>query len=82
MDHLSNHKRPPVKATIGATASTVLYLPPYSPDLNPIDQAYAKLKARLRTAEARTIDMFWPTIGSVVGILSPAECQHYFDAAG
>lgn len=82
MDNLSSHKGPSVKAMIEAAGSTVLYLPPYSPDFNPIERAFAKLKAMLRKAEARTIDALWRTIGSLIETFSPTECQHYFDAAG
>jgi transposase len=82
MNNLSSHKGPSVKAMIEAAGSTVLYLPPYSPDFNPIEKAFAKLKAMLRKAETRTIDALWRTIGSLIGTFSPTECQHYFDAAG
>jgi transposase len=82
MDNLSSHKGPAVRTMIEAAGGKVLYLPPYSPDFNPIEQAFAKLKALLRKAEARTIDALWKTIGSLIGSFSPTECQHYFDAAG
>lgn len=82
MDNLSSHKGPSVKSMIEAAGSTVLYLPPYSPDFNPIEKAFAKLKALLRKAEARSIETLWQTIGSLVGRFSPTECQCYFDAAG
>lgn len=82
MDNLSSHKGPSVKSMIEAAGSTILYLPPYSPDFNPIEKAFAKLKALLRKAEARTVEALWQTIGSLVGTFSPTECQRYFDAAG
>lgn len=82
MDNLSSHKGPLVRAMIEGVGAKVLYLPPYSPDFNPIEKAFAKLKAMLRKAEARTIETLWKTIGAAIGTFSPTECQHYFDAAG
>ncbi|MCX7349399.1 MAG: transposase, partial [Alphaproteobacteria bacterium] len=57
-------------------------LPPYSPDLNPIEMAFAKLKAHLRSAAARTIDALWRAIGNICALFSPEECSNYFEAAG
>ncbi len=59
-----------------------LFLPPYSPDLNPIEMAFAKLKAHLRAAEARTFDALWRAIGSICDLFSQTECWNYFIAAG
>ena len=60
----------------------MLYLPPYSPDLNPIEQLFAKLKALLRTAAERTIEGLWTAIGRLIDVFTPAECTNYFAAAG
>ncbi len=60
----------------------MLFLPPYSPDLNPIEMAFAKLKAHLRATAARTIDALWKAIGNICALFSPQECSNYFDAAG
>ncbi len=63
-------------------SASVLYLPPYSPDLNPIENAFAKLKALLRKAAQRTVEGLWTAIGTLVDAFSPAECANYFAAAG
>jgi transposase len=60
----------------------MLFLPPYSPDLNTIEMAFAKLKAHLRSAAARTIDALWRAIGNICALFSPDECSNYFEAAG
>jgi transposase len=65
----------------GAGAS-ILYLPPYSPDLNPIEQLFAKLKALLRKAAARTKDQLWSTIGRLLEAYPPAECTNYLNHCG
>jgi transposase len=77
MDNLTAHKVKGVRAAIAAAGAQVLYLPPYSPDLNPIEHAFAKLKALLRTAAARTVEALWHTIGDLLDAFSPAECAHY-----
>ena len=59
-----------------------MYLPPYSPDLNPIEQVFAKLKALLRKAEARTRDALWATIGTLLDAFTPAECRNYINNSG
>ena len=59
-----------------------MYLPPYSPDLNPIEQAFAKLKAMLRKAAARIREVLWNTIGQLIGTFTPAECQNYLTNSG
>ena len=64
------------------SASILLYLPPYSPDLNPIENAFAKLKAALRKAAARSIDGLWTVIGHTIPTFTPDECANYFTAAG
>src|ERR1700676_1427867 len=73
--------RPPRKA-IKARGAWILFLPPYSPDLNPIEMAFAKLKAHLRARAVRTIDALWQEIGHICDLFEPAECQNYFTAAG
>jgi transposase len=82
MDNLSSHKGPRVGELIEAAGASLRYLPPYSPDFNPIENAFAKLKALLRKTAARTVDALWATIGSLVDTFTPAECANYFAAAG
>ena len=82
MDNLPAHKVAGIKEAIRAAGASILYLPPYSPDLNPIEQLFAKLKALLRKAADRTQDALWDTIGSVLDAFIPAECQNYITNAG
>ena len=82
MDNLSAHKVAGVAEAIGATGASVLYLPPYSPDLNPIEQAFSKLKALLRRAEARTKEALWTTIGQLLDRFSLGECRNYLANSG
>ncbi|VTZ25022.1 transposase (fragment) [Methylocella tundrae] len=82
MDNLAAHKSPAAEKAIGATGAWILFLPPYSPDLNPIAMAFSKLKARLRASAVRTIDALWREIGQICDLFEPAECQNYFKAAG
>ena len=82
MDNLGSHKGPGVRAAIEAAGARLLYLPPYSPDFNPIENAFAKLKAALRSAAARTIEALWAAIGRIVVSFTPTECANYFAAAG
>ena len=82
MDNLSSHKGPAVRAMIEAAGATLLYLPPYSPDFNPIESAFSKLKAMLRKAAQRTAEGLWNTIGTLIDTFTPTECQNYFAAAG
>ena len=82
MDNLSSHKGPRVRETIEAAGATLRFLPPYSPDFNPIENAFAKLKAHLRKAAERTIDGLWNAIGRLIDLFAPAECRNYFKAAG
>ena len=82
LDNLSSHKVAGVKEAITAAQATLLYLPPYSPDLNPIEKFFAKLKALLRQAATRTIDTLWEQIGQVLNTLSSTECAHYFASSG
>jgi transposase len=82
MDNLGSHKGPAVRAAIEAAGARLLYLPPYSPDFNPIENAFAKLKALLRKAAERSIDALWTTIGRLLEAFTPTECANYFRAAG
>jgi transposase len=82
MDNLGSHKGAGVGAAIEAAGASLLYLPPYSPDFNPIEQAFAKLKAALRTAAKRSLDGLWTAIGRIIDTFSPTECANYFAAAG
>lgn len=82
MDNLPAHKPAAVRAAIEQAGATLLYLPPYSPDFNPIENAFAKLKALLRKVAARTIDELWDAIGNALTAFSPTECANYFNAAG
>jgi transposase len=77
LDNLSSHKRASTRATIEAAGATLLFLPPYSPDLNPIEQVFAKLKTLLRKAGERTIEATWRRIGSLLSHFTRAECANY-----
>ena len=81
MDNLSSHKGPRVRALIESRGASLLYLPPYSPDFNPIENAFAKLKALLRREAARTVDALWSAIGRLIDLITPQECQNMFAAA-
>ena len=82
MDNLPAHKVAGVAQAIEARGAELRYLPPYSPDLNPIEQMFAKLKALLRKAAARTIDALWDTIGALLNAFSPTECTNYLRNSG
>ena len=82
MDNLPAHKVHGVREAIEAAGASLLYLPPYSPDFNPIEMAFAKLKALLRAAEARTIPDLWQAIADALKRFTPAECRNYLAAAG
>ena len=82
MDNLGSHKGAGVRASIEAAGAKLLYLPPYSPDFNPIENAFAKFKALLRKAAERTIDGLWSRIGELLSAFTPAGCANYFAAAG
>ena len=82
MDNLGSHKVAGVRQAIEAAGATLLYLPPYSPDFNPIEQLLAKLKAILRKAAARTLAALIDAITAALGALTPAECANYFANAG
>ena len=82
MDNVATHKVAGIRDAIEARQAQLLYLPPYSPDLNPIEQAYAKLKAILRKAGARTREALWQAIGIAIDSLAPGECLNLFKCAG
>jgi transposase len=82
MDGPSIHKVEGVAEALAERGATALYLPPYSPDLNPIENAFAKLKALLRKAAARSIDQLRDAIARIIQTYSPHECANYFAAAG
>ncbi len=82
LDNLSSHKSVRAESIIRAEGAWLLSLPPYSPDLNPIEMAFSKLKAHLRATAARTIDDLLRAIGSICALFSTEECSNYFQAAG
>jgi transposase len=82
LDNLASHKIAGIREAIAAEGAELLYLPPYSPDLNPIEQAFAKCKAALRKAAERTRDALWQAIGRILDRYSPAECRNFFNHAG
>ena len=79
---LPAHKAAGIRAAIEAVDATLMFLPPYSPDFNPIENAFAKLKALMRAKAERTITALWDAVGSLLELFSPAECANYFKAAG
>jgi transposase len=82
MDNLPAHKGAAVRRAIEATGAELRLLPPYSPDFNPIENAFAKLKALLRKAAARTVSSLERAIASAIDTFTPTECANYFTAAG
>jgi transposase len=78
MDNLSSHKQRGVREAIESVGAQLSYLPPYSPDLNPIEQAFSKLKTLLRKHAERTVAGLWQRIGQLLDHFTPAECQNYF----
>jgi transposase len=82
MDNLASHKRKAVRELIRAAGAKLLFLPKYSPDLNPIEQVFAKLKHLLRKAAARTVEAVCATIGELLGAFSVEECANYFKNSG
>ncbi|WP_292493351.1 IS630 family transposase [Mesorhizobium sp.] len=82
MDNLPAHKAAGVRDAIEAAGASLLYLPPYSPDFNPIENAFSKLKALLRAKAERTIKALWDAVGPLLDRFTPAECANYFKAAG
>jgi len=82
MDNLPAHRGNGVKAALESVGAKLLYLPPYSPDFNPIEKAFAKLKALLRKAAARTVDDLWVAIAEALKAFTPTECENYFVSSG
>lgn len=82
MDNLGSHKSHAVRRAIRAVGARLLFLPPYSPDLNPIEQVFAKLKTLLRKADERSTEAVWRRIGSLLDAFSPAECANYIMNSG
>jgi transposase len=82
LDNLASHKVAGVRAAIEACGASLIYLPPYSPDFNPIEQAFAKLKALLRKQAARTIQALWDALGDLLAHFTPQECANYLANAG
>ena len=82
MDNLGSHKGAAVRAAIEAAGAELRFLPPYSPDFNPIENAFANFKALLRKAAARTRDALWTAVATALDAFTPVECANYFSAAG
>jgi transposase len=82
LDNLASHKVAGVREAIERRGATLVYLPPYSPDLNPIEQAFAKLKALLRKLAARTVAALWDALGDLLDRFTPRECANYLANAG
>jgi hypothetical protein len=82
MDNLSSHKVAGVSKAIEGADAQLLYLPPYSPDLNPIEMLFAKLKAIIRAIAARTVEALWKALGIVSGQVPPTECANFIRRAG
>ncbi len=82
MDNLRSHKVSGVREAIEAAGASLLFIPPYSPDFNPIEMAFAKLKALLRAKAIRTVEALWKELGSLVDCFTPQECANFFRHAG
>ena len=82
MDNLGSHKGQAVRRAIRAAGAKLLFLPPYSPDLNPIEQVFAKLKLLLRKAAERTVEATWKRIGALLNLFPPHECANYLRNSG
>ena len=82
MDNLGSHKGKAVRHAIRKVGAKLFFLPPYSPDLNPIEQVFAKLKTLLRKADERTVQATWQRIGLLLDAFSPVECANYLKNAG
>ncbi|WP_174479289.1 IS630 family transposase [Neorhizobium galegae] len=82
MDNLPAHKTSGVRDAIERAGAKLMFLPPYSPDFNPIENAFSKLKAMLRARAERKIDALWDAVGALIPRFTPAECANYFRAAG
>ena len=82
MDNLGSHKSTAVRQTIRAAGARLWFLPPYSPDLNPIEQAFAKIKHWMRQAQMRTLEDTWRHVGHLISNISQDECANYLENAG
>jgi len=82
LDNLSSHKSAEAAEMLKSIGAWFLFLPPYSPDLNPIEMAFSKLKALIRKAAARSYDALWKAVGAVCDLFSKQECLNFFSAAG
>ena len=82
MDNLPSHKVTGIREAIEAVGAKLHYLPPYSPDLNPIEQAFSKIKAMLRKAAARSISALYKAIARIIRTISPSECAAYLNNSG
>jgi len=82
MDNLRSHKATALRHAIKAAGARLWYLPPYSPDLNPIEQTFAKIKHWLRLARKRSVEDLWRYVGDLVSTIQPGECANYFANAG
>ena len=82
LDNLAVHKSKKAAQCLKQKGAWFLFLPAYSPDLNPIEQAFSKLKAHLRKAEAQNLDALWRAVGNICGLFEPQECWNYLKAAG
>jgi transposase len=82
MDNLGSHKRQAIRRAIRTAGAKLFFLPPYSPDLNPIEQVFAKLKTLLRKADERTIEATWRRIGTLLDEFIPQECANYLSNSG
>jgi transposase len=82
LDNLGSHKGNRGRRAVRQAGAHLLFLPPYSPDLNPIEQLFAKLKHLMRDAEARTVEATWQKVGALLDLVSPAECANYLKNSG
>lgn len=82
MDNLGSHKGKAIRRAIRSIGAKLFFLPPYSPDLNPIEQVFSKLKHFLRRAKERTVENTWKRIGKLLNLFQPEECNNYFVNAG
>ena len=82
IDNLGSHKAKVIRSILRSAGAKLLFLPPYSPDLNPIEQVFAKLKTLLRKAAERTVQATWQRIGALLQHFTPQECANYFKNAG
>jgi len=82
LDNLGSHKAKAVRDAIKSAGARLWFLPPYSPDLNPIEQTFSKIKHWMRMAQKRTMEEAWKQVGNIVSLITPQECSNYFKNAG